>query len=295
MLSWLISQWIRQTAQEKLVEAVEGRLGRRSETEENSSDEPRTDGPEEKKPREPVEIALIFALDAEAGGTVDLLKDSETIAGQGLTEHLGRFADREVVVVETGVGRDAARKAVEEVLRIRRPRWVVSTGFAGGLIPQLRRRHILMPDEIVDAAGRTLEIGLGMDREHVEQTKGLHTGRLVTIDKLAETVAQKEALAAAHQAVAVDMESFAVAETCLGRKVRFLSVRVISDAVDDELPPEVATLLNQKTMAGQWGAAAAAIFSRPAALGDLLQLKEDAIAASDRLARFLQGVVAQLD
>ena len=90
------------------------------------------------------------------------------------------------------------------------------------------------------------------------------------------------------------METFAVAETSAAFKRRFLSVRVISDALDDELPKEISRLLDQQSTAAQLGAAAAALWKRPSSAKDMWKLKEDALQASDRLAKFLAGVIAQL-
>jgi adenosylhomocysteine nucleosidase len=53
-------------------------------------------------------------------------------------------------------------------------------------------------------------------------------------------------------------------------------------------------LLEQKTLAGKVGAAAGAVLKRFSAAKDLWQLREDALKASDRLAKFLAGVVGQL-
>ena len=97
-----------------------------------------------------------------------------------------------------------------------------------------------------------------------------------------------------HAALAVDMESMAVAQVCRAEKVRFLSVRVIIDEVDRALPRDIDSLLNKKSTAGRLGAAAGAILRRPASIKDMWQLKEDALAASERLAKFLVGVVGQL-
>jgi adenosylhomocysteine nucleosidase len=90
------------------------------------------------------------------------------------------------------------------------------------------------------------------------------------------------------------MESFAVVETCRKVGVPCLAIRVISDAVDDELPPEIEHLLKQKSLAGKLGAAAGAVMKRFSAAKDLWKLREDALKASDRLARFSVGVVEQL-
>jgi adenosylhomocysteine nucleosidase len=105
---------------------------------------------------------------------------------------------------------------------------------------------------------------------------------------------EKEQLAEEHAALGCDMETFAVVEACQQAKTICMSVRVVSDGLEDELPREIEQLLGQTTLAAKLGAAAGAIFQRPSSVKDMWKLKEDAIKASDRLARFLTGVIAQL-
>jgi adenosylhomocysteine nucleosidase len=90
------------------------------------------------------------------------------------------------------------------------------------------------------------------------------------------------------------METAAIAQMCRQHKTRFLAVRVINEALDDELPPDLESLTHQTTSAARLGAAAGAIFRRPSTVKDLWRLKEEAIKASDRLAKFLEGVFRQL-
>jgi hypothetical protein len=78
------------------------------------------------------------------------------------------------------------------------------------------------------------------------------------------------------------------------RETPFMAVRVVSDAADDELPPDVERLLVQKTNAGRLGAALGSIWRRPSSLKDMFQLQQNAIAASDRLAKFLAGLIKHL-
>lgn len=288
MLSWLISQWLQQAAQEKIrqgvIDAASGGLTPKSIAE--NSDEPA--GPP------PCQIGLVMALDAESGGIVDIMEDRQTDPGPPWRCHAGRIAERDMVLVESGVGREAARLGARRLIESLRPAWVISAGFAGGLRSELRRGHILMADTLIDVSGARLNVGFSIDPKVVAATRGLHVGPLLTVDELVAKSDDKKKLAELHGAMAVDMESYAVAEVCRELQTRFLSVRVISDCVDDSLPPEVAVLLKQKTFAGQLGAAAGAIFNRVSSIGDMWQLKEDALKASDRLARFLRGVLPQL-
>ena len=295
LLRWLVNQYLHDGAQGKVREVVHDFV--RSAvtptadrpTTNASTPEPRTPNPE---PFLPTDVALVFALGIEAGGLVDLVKGVSTAKQPHGVEHAGKIAGREAVIVESGVGGKAAARATAEAIKFYQPRWVISAGFAGALDEQLHRGHILMADEVTNPSGERLVVGTKLNAQSTG--KGLHTGRLLTVDHLITRTAERRQLAAEHSAVACDMETFAVAQACAAAGVRLLSVRIISDAVEDELPPEIERLLNQKTLAGKLGAAAGAVLNRFSAAKDLWQFREDALKASDRLAKFLTGVVGQL-
>jgi hypothetical protein len=78
-----------------------------------------------------------------------------------------------------------------------------------------------------------------------------------------------------------------VAEVCAVRQVAFSSVRAINDTADETLPRDVEHLLVQKSHAARLGAALGAVCRRPAAAKDMYQLRENALVASGRLAKFL--------
>lgn len=260
-----------------------------------ASEAPRTSEPPQPAEPQVCHVGLVFALGIEAGGLVDMLNGVVRNTGQGFVAHEGGFKGRRLVVVECGVGREAAAQGTRALLQGHQPRWVISAGFAGGLRPELRQGDIVMANEIADAGGLRLAIDFKIGQAALAQSPGLHVGRLLTVDKIVRTPADKRALGEQHGALAVDMESSAVAEVCRNERVRFLSVRVISDTVDRELPPDVDYLVRRNTMLGRLGAATGAIVRRPGSIKDMWQLKEDAIAASDRLAKFLTGVVTQLE
>jgi adenosylhomocysteine nucleosidase len=252
--------------------------------------------PQQEQPKQqpPVcHVGLVCALGIEAGGLVDRLAGVVRTEGAGFKAHEGGLDGRRIVIVESGVGRERAARATEALILGHRPRWIVSAGFAGALDERLARGDLLMADSIVDTHDRQLALDFKLASSSAPAPH-MHVGRLLTVDRVIRDPREKRELGQRHAALAVDMESMAVAEVCRNEKVRFLSVRVIVDAVDQALPHDIDLLVKKKSTAGRLGAAAGAIFRRPSSIKDMWQLKEDALVASERLAKFLTGVIGQL-
>ncbi len=245
-------------------------------------------------PPETCDVAVVFALGIEAGGFVDRIDERIALRGRGFTIRLGMFNSRRVAIVISGAGAENAARATEAVLDAHRPQWIVSAGFAGGLKPDISRNDIVMASGVVDPTSRELQIDLSVDPAELEKHPGVHVGRVLTVNRPIRTPEEKTALGEQYDALAVDMETFAVAEVCRKRQVRCLGARIVYDSVDERLPRDIETLLAQPTTATRLGAATAAIFRRPSSIKDMYQLRENALIASERLAAFLAGVVGQL-
>lgn len=303
MWQQLLAQWIRREAQGQLFQAAAqaaaqalGMPASADATGGTQSAEPAAAGASQAAaPAAPAcDVGVVFALAAEAGGLVDLLAGRAVQRTPYFTVHVGQLQQRLVAVFESGVGRAAAARATEALLDVHRPAWVISAGFCGGLDARLRRGDILLADALLHASGEKLAIDLKVDPAELAGRKGLHVGTLLTVDRIVRSPAQKQELGRQYQALAVDMESFAAAEICRQRRARLLSVRIVSDTVEDELPVDLEVLARQRTRSARLGAAAAALWNRPGSVWDMLQLKELALIASDRLARFLSGMIEQL-
>jgi adenosylhomocysteine nucleosidase len=232
-----------------------------------------------------------MALGMELGGIIDRLSGVVTTQAAGFKTHHGVWRDRGVLLVESGIGRRLASSAIAAVIDGHRPPWVISSGFAGGLAEEVARLDIVVGNSVADIAGQRMAIDLKLDPAG---QKGLHVGRMLTVDRIIRTPAEKRALAAEHAALTVDMETYAVAEVCRRERTRFMAIRVISDSVADELPRDLERLIDRPTMAGKLGAAAGAIVRRPSSVKDLWNLKEQALLATDKLAVFLLGMIEQL-
>ncbi len=266
-LRWVVSNLVHQVAEEQVRQVVDkarqaARATRRQspQASSESQDESAAANAADDEPpgAEPsaVDLVVVFALGLESGGLVDHMSDVVTTRCATFVERVGTLqGERRLVVCETGVGSAAAAQAMEDILAVYRPRWIVSAGFAAALDASLRRGHILMAQELVDAQQQSLEVGFAIDPAVVASNRSLHVGRLLTVDTMLRERDEKERLGREFQAQACDMETMAVAQVCRRHAVRFLSVRIISDQLDDTLPVEIEHMMGQQTMAGKLGAA----------------------------------------
>lgn len=250
----------------------------------------------------PCRAGIVFALGIEAGGTEDLLQDARHSRGAGLRMVEGMLSGRRVALVQAGVGREAAARGAALLIAGHRPDWIISAGLAGGLDPALARGDLLIANALVGSDGARCALGetslatdLAAESGLLARGARVHVGSLLTVDRPIRTADEKRALGKLHGAAAVDMETLGVAEACAQAQTRLLSVRIISDAVDDELPPEIEKLLEQKSAARRAGAALSAILNRPGSLSEMLKLKEQSLAASDQLARVLAWAVGRIE
>lgn len=293
ILRWLVANFVRQHAKQHLFDAVAQAARGAMQTPEAGPQVDQHGQP--LPPPPPAEIVFVFALPVEANGLVDLLTEAVKTQCPGFVEHAGYLSGRRVALIESGVGGDAARHAIAAAIKLHQPAWVVAAGFAGALASELRRGHIVMADRAVDVHGLQFDIGLRMDQAAIDASPSLHVGTLLTVDQLIRSREEKEHLGRQHRAIACDMETTAVVKVCQEAKTRCLAVRIISDALEDELPKEIERLLDQKSIASKLGAAAGAIVKRPSSLKDMWKLQEEALKATDRLARFLNSLVGQLE
>ena len=242
---------------------------------------------------QPCHLGVIFALGIESGFLEDSLKGIVTIRGEGFKAKEGGLHGHRVVVFLSGPGRANAAKAAETLIDGHKPQFVLSTGFAGGLSPTLKRHDIMLADEVMLESGESIHIPLVPTPERGNE--GAYSiGKLLMADRVIRLADEKRSLFEKTGAVAVDMETFAAAEVCRRRNVSFFAVRVIHDTADETLPPDIEKLLNQKTEVARLGAAIGALWKRPLSIKDLWALKENSLVAAKKLAEFIAELAKKL-
>jgi adenosylhomocysteine nucleosidase len=239
------------------------------------------------------DIGFVFALGIESGCLEDRFANSSVVHAAGRRVRVGELAGHRIALVRTGMGQVAARRGTEHLLAGHRPKLVISAGFSGGLQPQVRRGDLVLADRVGLTSGERLLVDLRFEQSASARPR-VHVGTIVTVDQLVCLPAEKISLGREQSALAVDMESWAVADACRQAKVPFLAVRVISDAADEALPAFIDQMARRKGFAGKTGVVLGALWRRPGSLREMVRLRSEGLVQADQLARFLVRLVGQI-
>ncbi|MBI4660427.1 MAG: hypothetical protein HY735_16445 [Verrucomicrobia bacterium] len=134
-------------------------------------------------------------------------------------------------ILITGIGPRNARHTLTRKLGHVRPQFVISSGFAGGLNPELK------PEMVVWEAASEAPFSLAFHET------GAYSARFYGAERIATTAAEKRQLRNATGADAVEMESGVIREICLAAQIPCGIVRIISDAADEDLPLDFNRLM----------------------------------------------------
>ncbi|MFZ2445438.1 MAG: hypothetical protein WAW37_03700 [Syntrophobacteraceae bacterium] len=149
------------------------------------------------------------------------------------------LADREIVLIETGMGKNFAVDAFWSALAGARPDLVVFAGFAGGLHAGLAVGRVCVVREtmLLDAAANPGDQAFTFRFSH-ELSEFLAAKQIRPVTAVTVSAPpDKRALSplAAEGPAVIDMETARVAEFASRLRLPFLSFRAVSDALDDEL------------------------------------------------------------
>lgn len=194
-----------------------------------------------------MKIGIIVAMDKEMALLLPHLEDLHTRKVNGYEFHTGRSGNREVVAVKCGIGKVNAAIATLTMIEQFKPNMIINTGVAGGTGGKARIMDVVVasrvayhdvwcgPDTIHGQAAECPRFFVcPLPDDVVNGIPGVKRGLIASGDIF---VAHREVvdkiLATYPDAVAVDMESAAIAHVCHLKKVPFVCLRVISDTPGD--------------------------------------------------------------
>jgi adenosylhomocysteine nucleosidase len=190
-----------------------------------------------------MKIAVITAMNEEFRAVTACFGGAGvTLSGMNKSSYCS-MGEHEFTVVESGMGFDNAARAVEALIQTKRPDLLISTGFCGGLAPELRAGDVVVAQQIVIADGECFEevpvqlsaIGQTFVARQAVEGKRVVGGVFVS----ARAITAKQGLVAMlpghYSNTVVEMESGAIAIIAAENNIPLLAIRAVSDPVSEEL------------------------------------------------------------
>lgn len=150
-------------------------------------------------------------------------------------------------IVLCGGGPERARQAALR-LRATGARALVSWGVCGALSPLLVPGTLVLPASVQVKDGLSYRTSNAWRERLCEQMSGkvpIDDGVLIQSSQIVTTIAEKQYLHRQFHAVAVDMESAAVAEVAFETDLPFLAIRAVVDAAGTAIPDVLTRMVDE--------------------------------------------------
>lgn len=192
-----------------------------------------------------MKIGIIVAMRKELDLLLPLLNDSEDSRMGGFEFHRGKMGRHDVMVMQCGIGKVNAAMGTLMLVNNFAPNYVINSGVAGGA-----DLSVNVMDVVAGARVAYHDVWCGPESE-LGQVQGLplyfegakrlldlvpdrddiHKGLICSGDQFIDKKEDVNRIKGNFpEALAVDMESGAIAQVCFLSKVPFLALRVISDS-----------------------------------------------------------------
>ena len=192
-----------------------------------------------------MKIGIIVAMHKELELLLPLLQNSEESRMGGCEFHRGKVGRHDVIAMQCGIGKVNAAIGTLTLVNSFLPEFVINSGVAGGA-----DQSISVMDVVAGARVAYHDVWCGPESELgqvqglplyfegakrlldlVPDREGIHKGLICSGDQFIDTLdAVNRIKGSFPEALAVDMESGAIAQVCHLNKVPFLALRVISDS-----------------------------------------------------------------
>jgi nucleoside phosphorylase len=245
-------------------------------------------------------ILVTFAVEAEFAPwrkrhAFELVNMPAPIGSHNHSFLRGTVFENDVDVLLTGIGWEEGKAAnrprfvLRELLR-NKPDMCISSGLAGGLRADLRCGDIVAAGEVsLRTGGDTFHSNANL----LALAKG--AGARTEMKQITETHIVSEASAKSalsHFGDFVDMEGYHILQIVSGTRIPAISLRAISDTVEQDLPPEIGKIVDREGHI-QAVPLLKIVMRRPTRIRSLVsfgaQSRDAAVRLADFLDRFLEA------
>ena len=192
-----------------------------------------------------MKIGIIAAMHKELELLLPLLQDSEKSRMGGCEFYRGKVGRHDVIAMQCGIGKVNAAMGTLTLANAFLPDFIINSGVAGGADPSVNVMDVVAGARVSyhDVwCGPESELGpvqglplyfKGAKRllDLVPEREDIHKGLICSGDQFIDKMEDVKCIKGNFpDALAVDMESGAIAQVCYLSKVPFLALRVISDS-----------------------------------------------------------------
>ncbi len=193
-------------------------------------------------------IGIIVALSKELELLKPQLENLRVIDKKGITFYCGTIGKHKIAAMQCGVGKVNAAIGAITMIDNYSPELVINTGVAGGANKNVSIMDLVVGSQVcyhdvwcggfddTVSYGQMQGLPLYFDGaasviEKIDNNPHVHCGLIVSGDQFIDNIDDINKIRSHFpQALAVDMESGAIAHTCHVRNTPFVSMRIISDS-----------------------------------------------------------------
>ena len=250
-------------------------------------------------------IAILGALREEVSCLRKRMDVQETIFEAACIVFRGTWGGRDILLVQTGMGKQRAQAATRLVLERYPVDSLVSFGFAGALAEELRAGDVVLYSAVHCAEGDEdqqafPEQSYASSDDVLAQSRRALEGAAVTftcepgvsVRQIVLPPEERAALAEVHHATVVDMESYWIAEIATEAQIPFVILRSVSDTRDEKLLPFDQLMTEDGKV--RWRAAAAYFVRRPHHLAVVWRLYRNMRLAQKNLVAAVEALISEL-
>jgi adenosylhomocysteine nucleosidase len=235
---------------------------------------------------------VLFAMSRERRGLNRDFPITQSFPGAPYWARFCGPAWLSILVLETGIGPDRARRTLEWALGKPlfdgvpyEPSLILFAGFAGSLDESLRVGDLMLASDVCDLEGNCWPTTWPGELPTGAWQPPLRRGTLLSSPHLVGSAEEKRHLGQTLGALAVDMESVAVARLCSKKGITFGCLRVISDDMHTPLSPRLVSLLAGSQIS--WWRVVSALIRQPSLLREFMRLERATRLASEQLGKGL--------
>lgn len=238
-------------------------------------------------------IAIFGAVKEEIAGIKQAMNISDHVRLGKTSAWPGRWGKQSIVLVRSGVGKQRAEDSTLQVIDRFQPRALISVGYAGAVQPELNVGDLVIANTILEEEGKKYFPNpdwLGRAR-NIPCPDGfkMAVGGLLTVNTVIHGPSAKQELGKNYSVQAVEMETSAIAKVAEDKGLPLLSIRVISDRLDQELLDSSSFLGSDgeiSTLKAGWY-----VLTHPGSIKSALSLRTQTQVATKTMTSFLSGLL----